>query len=184
MNKKIYSNKFWLIVGFCLMFALSSSNAFAWGRGSKGRGGPREVVTVRGERYYYHNGRFYRPGWFGFEFAIAVPPIGAVVTFLPTGHRTIIVGGVKYYHYSDSYYTACPSGYIIVPAPSVAAVPAVPVVQPKAIAEEVVAINIPNSNGSYTTVTLVKHNNGYIGPQGEYYPKYPTVEQLNVLYGK
>ncbi|MCX5656814.1 MAG: DUF6515 family protein [Candidatus Omnitrophica bacterium] len=183
MNKNIYSNKFWVIAGFCLMFMLSSSNAFAWDRG-RSRGGSREVVTVRGERYHYHDGRFYRPGWFGLELAIGVPPIGAVVTFLPSRHRTIISGGVAYYYYSDIYYTACPSGYIVVPAPAVVALPTVPVVQPKVTAEEAAIINIPNSNGSYTTVTLVKHNNGYIGPQGEYYPAHPTVEQLKVLYGK
>jgi hypothetical protein len=48
---------------------------------------------------------------------------------------------------------------------------------------ETVTINIPNSNGSYTSVTLVKNNNGYTGPQGEYYPGRPTVEQLKALYG-
>jgi len=49
---------------------------------------------------------------------------------------------------------------------------------------EQITINVPNSNGSYTPVTLVKYGNGYIGPQGEYYPGNPTVEQLKALYGK
>jgi len=47
-----------------------------------------------------------------------------------------------------------------------------------------ITINVPNSNGSYTPVTLVKYGSGYIGPQGEYYPGNPTVEQLKALYGK
>lgn len=43
-------------------------------------------------------------------------------------------------------------------------------------------INIPNSNGSYTQVTLRKHRDGLLGPQGEYYPEDPSVEQLRILY--
>jgi hypothetical protein len=49
---------------------------------------------------------------------------------------------------------------------------------------ETLVVNIPNSNGSYTRVVLRKSGNGYIGPQGEFYPTHPTVKQLRVLYGK
>jgi len=49
---------------------------------------------------------------------------------------------------------------------------------------DTVTIYVPNSNGSYTPITLVKHGNGYIGPQGEYYAGNPTVAQLKVLYGR
>jgi hypothetical protein len=49
---------------------------------------------------------------------------------------------------------------------------------------ESVVINIPNSNGSYTQVTLTKSGDGYVGPQGEYYTGHPTVEELKVLYGE
>src|SRR5665213_1132190 len=34
-------------------------------------------------------------------------------------------------------------------------------------------INIPNNKGGYTAVTLKKSGNGYIGPQGEFYPEFP-----------
>ncbi len=49
---------------------------------------------------------------------------------------------------------------------------------------ETSVVYIPNSNGSYTAVTLTRSGGGYLGPQGEYYPSHPTVEQLAVLYGK
>jgi len=49
---------------------------------------------------------------------------------------------------------------------------------------DTVVVNIPNSNGSYTRVVLRKSGNGYIGPQGEFYPTHPTVRQLRILYGK
>ena len=43
-------------------------------------------------------------------------------------------------------------------------------------------INIPNSNGSYTSVVLTKYGSGFLEPQGEYYPTPPAVEQLRFLY--
>jgi hypothetical protein len=183
MNKKIYAHKCWLVTVLSFILVMSSTNAFAWGgRDRNDRGSHRrEVVMVGHQTYHYHDGRFFRPGWFGFEIVVAIPPIGAIVTFLPFGHRTIIVGGLTYYYYDNVYYRACPSGYIVDPGPAVTVSPAG---QYQAVSGETVTINVPNSNGSYTPVTLVKRNNGYIGPQGEYYGGHPTVEQLKALYGK
>jgi hypothetical protein len=48
---------------------------------------------------------------------------------------------------------------------------------------DTVTINIPNASGNFTAVKLVKHVDGYTGPQGENYPHNPTVAQLQVLYG-
>lgn len=39
-----------------------------------------------------------------------------------------------------------------------------------------------NTNGSTTVVPLRQSGNGWLGPQGEYYPAYPTVEQLSPRY--
>jgi hypothetical protein len=172
MAKIILSKKFWVVSLLCLGLAFIYSEAFAAERGR----GRREVVVVGHRRYHYDDGRFYKPSWFGFQIAIRVPPIGATVTYIPAGHRTIIFGGVTYYYYDNVYYKPCPSGYIVVPAPVVVA--------PQNLAGETVTINVPNSNGSYTPVILVKRGNGYVGPQGEYYPGNPTVEQLRALYGK
>ena len=41
-----------------------------------------------------------------------------------------------------------------------------------------VTVNITNSNGSITPVTLTKQGVGYVGPRGEYYNSLPTEEQL------
>ena len=43
-------------------------------------------------------------------------------------------------------------------------------------------INILNSTSSYTQVILTQYGNGYLGPQGEYYPEMPSVQQLRTLY--
>ena len=185
MNKGIYTSKFWLVIGFSLWLVLSSQDAFAAGKKDRSHENRREVVEVGHHRYHYQDGRFYRPGFFGLWFFLADPPIGAVVTSLPFGHSTIIIQGATYYHHSNVYYKQCPSGYIVVPHPRVNTniVYTPSVGQQQMQSGQTVVINVPNLNGSYTPVTLVKLNNGYIGPQGEFYPQHPTVEQLRALYG-
>ena len=198
INKINLFRKSLVVLCFSLFLFMQSTNAFAR-PGMAGPDGPRgggpeyprrgpEEIFVGHERYRYHDGRFYRPIFFGlFEILVDTPPIGAIVMILPFGYRTISIGEVTYYYYDNVYYTVCPSGYVVVPAPvvnpDVMVVPS-DVASPKKVSGETVTINVPNSNGSYTPITLVKQKDGYIGPQGEYYPGHPTVDQLKVLYGK
>jgi len=49
---------------------------------------------------------------------------------------------------------------------------------------DTVTVNVPNSNGGYTSVVLKRSGNGYLGPQGEYYDQVPTTAQLQAMYGK
>ncbi len=46
-----------------------------------------------------------------------------------------------------------------------------------------VIINVTNSNGSITPVTLTRQGNLYVGPKGEQYTSLPTEEQLRKIYG-
>ncbi len=46
-----------------------------------------------------------------------------------------------------------------------------------------VIINVNNSNGSITPVTLTRQGNLYVGPKGEQYTSLPTEEQLRKIYG-
>ena len=198
MNKINLFRKFLVVLCFSLVIFMQSTNALA----RPGMGGPEgppgggpeyshrgpEEIMVGSERYRYHDGRFYRPVFFGlFEVLLDVPPVGAIVAVLPFGYRTIIIGGTTYYYYNDIYYTVCSSGYVIVSAPvanpNIVVVPS-DVASPEKVSGETVTINVPNSNGSYTPVTLVKQKDGYVGPQGEFYPGHPTIDQLKVLYGK
>lgn len=199
MKKTVILRKVCFIV-LSSVFFMQATNAFADPEMGRHHGRPPHGPGYGyGDhpRYRYHDGRFYRPTWFGlFEIAIDIPPIGAIITVLPPRHRTIIVGDVTYYYYDGVYYTVCPSGYVVVPAPAPVVVPAA-VVTPNPVTNapavntqsqetsgETITINIPNTNGSYTPVILTKQKNGYTGPQGEYYSEHPTVEQLKVLYGK
>jgi len=157
------------------------ATAFGWGWK---RELPRhDVYRLRGHSYHYYGGYFWAPGPFGFW--IVNPPIGIAVTVLPPRYTTVIVGGITYYYADTVYYTESTSGYVVVPAPQAA-----PVVETQTTAPaemppgKAISLNIPNSDGSFTEVKLVKYNEGYLGPQGEYYKGKPTVDQLRVLYGK
>lgn len=48
---------------------------------------------------------------------------------------------------------------------------------------ETVVVNVRNSNGSYTPVTLRRVGNVYVGPRGEQYFAVPTEDQLKAVYG-
>ncbi len=47
-----------------------------------------------------------------------------------------------------------------------------------------VVVKLYNTDGSSTNVVLERFGKGFIGPQGEYYPELPKMEQLKVMYGK
>ena len=186
--KQILKNKFWVIIAFCLVFGLSCSDAFARGGHGGGDGG----------RHYYRNGGWYRHGWLGFDTAVSALTIGALIDSLPPRYTTVVVAGTPYYYYDNYYYRPYSyGGYVVVPPPALAQpvmvmpqpaagpapVIAGPAVQPEAQIPETLIVNIPNSRGVYTSVTMKRSGDGFIGPQGEYYPGHPTVEQLKVLYG-
>jgi hypothetical protein len=185
MGDRFSLKRLLLIVCLGFVIFIQATSAFARpGPEAGGHGGGHqsfnrgpEHVSFGHQRYSYHDGRFFWPLFFGlFEIAVNTPPIGAVVTILPSGHKTIIVGGATYYYYGNIYYRDYPGGYVVVQQPII--------VQPQPIVNETITINVPNYNGGYTPVTLVKQNGGYVGPQGEYYAGNPTIDQLRVLYSK
>ncbi|MFH1281962.1 MAG: DUF6515 family protein [Candidatus Omnitrophota bacterium] len=181
MDKKYFSKRLGIAVVLGLVMVLQSTNAFARDN-NRGRPKAREVIAAGQKRYSHQESRFYRPGWFRFDIVLgfAHPPLGAVVAFLPFGHGSVVIGGLTYYHHGNNYYRACPLGYVVVPQPQVSQ----HIIARQNLSGEKVSVNIPNSNGSYTTIVLLKQKDGYAGPQGEYYPGQPTIEQLKVLYGK
>jgi len=50
-------------------------------------------------------------------------------------------------------------------------------------ADESYTVNIPTSNGAYKTIILTRSGDTYIGPQGEHYGHFPTVVELQAVYG-
>lgn len=191
-----------------LILGITSTKAFADERGGQRnrqrndrveqRGwDKREHIAYRGEKYEYHEGRFYRPGLFGVILDLVLPPRGIVVTYLPTGYRTIIIGRTTYYEYENIYYQPSPGGYTVVqppvmvtqyvsspvvyaPAPNIA----VPAAQPQPVGGETIIVNVPTATRGTIAITLIRYSNGFVGPQGELYSTFPSTEELNARYGR
>lgn len=182
-------------VGSGLILVLASTSVLADGpRGSHYDRGRRGHHESHGERYYRHGDGWAKAGWFGFGAAVAVLTVGALVDALPPRHTTVIVENEPYYYYDGTYFRPSPGGYVVVPAPVVRA-PAVvvPPPAPVVVAAPVpvvtqeslsVTVNIPNIAGGYTPVILRRSGSGFVGPQGEYYPEFPKVEQLRLMYSR
>lgn len=160
--------------------------------------------------YYYHPGMYYHPGRIWFDFEFVAPVVGTIVTSLPYGYTSVRVGNVTYLYLDGTYLRPCSRGYVVVPAPSTKVTVAstttdkqqtkqaaqttaqssdstaiiIPSPLIAASTGDSVVVNVPDKDGGFTPVTLIKHADGYIGPQGEFYKDHPTVEQLKVLYGK
>ena len=144
--------------------------------------GARSVV-VANETYLYYSGVYYRR--FPRGYVVVPAPMGAVVDAPPPGYVLIKVRGAPYYYCDGIYYQQVPQGYAVVEQPGILgpAGTSGPAVS-SGVSITAYDIYIPNRDGSYTLVTLKKAEKGFIGPQGEFYPEHPTVEQLKALYGK
>jgi hypothetical protein len=129
--------------------------------------------------YYYLDGIYYQETPSGY--VVVAGPRGAVIRELPPWHRKIPYGGKVYYFYNNTYYVQEPAGYTVVTPP-----PQVVTANPPAVEapEKTVVVTVPNANGSFIPVTLEKYSDGYKGPNGEFYPDYPTIDQLKAMYAK
>lgn len=126
-----------------------------------------------GRQFYYLNGDYYVKH--GFDYIVVEPPVGVIVSQLPYDYHPVVINGGVYYLSNGAYYISTPQGYQVVTKP-------VPVVYVPESGIPTVTINVPNNNGGYTSVILKKASNGYIGPQGEFYPEMPAVNQLQAMY--
>jgi hypothetical protein len=75
------------------------------------------VVPHGGMPYYYYGGAWYRP--YGARYVVVAPPVGLVVSFLPSFYTTLWWGGVPYYYADNVYYVARPAagGYVVTEPP-------------------------------------------------------------------
>ncbi|OGX11617.1 MAG: hypothetical protein A2351_02100 [Omnitrophica bacterium RIFOXYB12_FULL_50_7] len=129
--------------------------------------------------YYYLEGTYYRETPSGY--VVVAAPRGALITTLPQRNKVIVYDNTDYYYYNSTYYVKQPTGYTVVtPPPSVVSSNAPAVEAP----EKTIVVTVPNPNGSYIPVTLQKYSDGYVGPNGEFYPDYPTIDQLKAMYAK
>ena len=136
----------------------------------------RTVVYVDRAPYYYYAGTYFStaPGGVGY---VVVNPPPVVVQAPPT---TVIV--------------QAPARETVVVQPAPPAVvkqqqappPADPPDQGTASKPDSgkYDIYLPNGNGTFTLIPLTKTATGFMGPQGEFYPDHPTLEQLTERYMK
>jgi hypothetical protein len=127
--------------------------------------------------YRYYDGIYYR-NW-GTHYTVARPPLGAVVTRIPRSYRRRDIGGVIYYADNDVWYRRVPGGYKLVECPLAELADSVSAPAPEQ--EGVYTVNIPAGTG-YKSVAIRRSGNGYVGPQGEFYYAFPSVEQLQTMY--
>jgi hypothetical protein len=130
-------------------------------------------VWVGGARYYYDDGVYYN--YAGGSYVVVAPPIGAVVSTVPSDFQPTVINGVTYYTNNGTYYLSTPDGYKVVSAP-VQTMPAP--------AQNVFMVNVPRNGGGYVSITIRRAGNGFLGPQGEFYPQFPNVSQLRTMYGR
>jgi|GEM_PF-1233342 len=164
-------------------------------------------MVVGGIIYYLCDGLFYHRH--GYDYVVVVPPIGAVVPAIPDGFIPIVINGFTYYTSNGVYYRRTHDGYLVVEQPQTVVVETVKVVTQDspvtttitptlttttttpitstvttATPQDSFTVRIPSFQGGYVAVTLKRSKDGFIGPQGEFYPEFPSVEQLKVMYDK
>lgn len=198
-----------LLAALILNVFIVSGAAFAAPRASGDRHSPaarHDPVEMRGPRNTYYHGpnRYYHslpPGYLTLRMAdmvlyylsgtyyqytpsgyvVVSAPMGAVIRELPPYYKRIPYGTNTYYYYNNTYYVQESAGYTVVTPP-----PQVVTTNPPAVEapEKTIVVTVPNPNGSYIPVTLEKYSDGYKGPNGEFYPDYPTIDQLKAMYSK
>jgi len=147
----------------------------AYGRSSLWLPAAFAALAIGGLTYYYCQGVFYRRQ--AHSYVVVAPPAGAVVTTIPAGYQPIVINGITYYTNEGIYYQYTPRGYVVVPQPGVVVMP-----QGAQLNEQEFIVNIPNLRGGYTPVVIRRAGSGFVGPQGEYYAVFPSVEQLRAMY--
>jgi hypothetical protein len=83
------------------------------------------LLSIANRQYYYEDGVYYSPANGGYS--VVPPPVGAVVSYLPQGYETTMVGSDTYYYYGGAFYINNGQGYQVVPAPPGAVIVQLPV---------------------------------------------------------
>ena len=191
LTLKIFS----LFVFMSLLVIRPTPSLADWGHHDHGYVGVHIGVWGGGPYYYdpyyhpYYHPYYYHP-YYADPYYYPTYAVAATSTYQP-----VVINGVTYYLNNGQYYIYTQYGYQAVAAP-VEAQASVPSAQTTTSSgyvsaessntgsDDAVTINIPNSKGGYTAVILKKSGSGFVGPQGEFYPSFPKVSQLQTIYGK
>ncbi len=103
------------------------------------------------------------------EYSTQAPSIGGFVDSLPAGYLSITINGVLYAVYQGVFYEQVSSGYQAVDISTL-------------VFNGPFSLGILNSGGVYIQIPMKAVGNGFIGPQGEFYPQFPPIRQLRAMY--
>jgi len=154
------------------------------------------VVVIHGIAYYVADDIYYRPapGSYvmverpveaGAKVAVPAPEPGAgtITLYVPKkdsdGFTSVVLKKI------DGAFLG-PQGEFYPMMPSVAHLAEMYGVTKEAAKTDdtVVHVQVPKKNGQGTVdVALKRHEQGYLGPQGEFYPQMPSAGQLTEVYG-
>ena len=141
------------------------------------------TIVVDGRKYKYHDGHYYKKHSHGWKYVRA--PRGACITRLPRGHKKVRIGKRHYYVHNGVYYISVSNGYEVVkdPTPGYSVTKRVKVYADHDDYDfETFTLKIPRKYGGYESIRLTRDGEGFVGPQGEYYDRFPRVAQLRVIY--
>jgi hypothetical protein len=154
------------------------------------------VVVVHGVVYYVADDIYYRPAPGGYVVVESpVEPAPVVVPAkpeVPTGTQTLYVPKKAGDGYVPVTLKKIDGGYLGPQGEFYPTMPAVALLtemygldeQTKLVPSNVFFIYVPNKDGqSFTRVMLTRRDQGFVGPQGEFYPLMPTVAHLAAMYG-
>ena len=73
------------------------------------------TVVVRKNRYFVHNGVYYRAQ--GRNFRVVAAPVGLQVATLPPGFVTVNLNGTRYFRHGNTFYRSGKKGFVVVKRP-------------------------------------------------------------------
>ena len=89
----------------------------------------------------------------------------------------------SYSQYIDVYYNPRNPDYSTINPIYIEQIPKM-TLEPVQTIPQTITVNIPNRNGGFNAIVLQRSGSGFIGPQGEFYPEFPKVFQLEMKYGQ
>ena len=136
---------------------------------------------VQADQWRRGKGRHHRPYYVKNHYPVS----GQIAVRLPGSFISVVIGGNRYYHCDGVFYRKHGVHYVVVAPPrEVIVVNANDYGNNADIVENIFTVHIPNTNGGYTPVVLKRSGDGFVGPQGEFYPEFPKVAQLKVMYAR
>lgn len=138
-----------------------------------------DSISYGGVVYYYNDGQFYVPS--NGKLIEVHPPVGAVIMRIPEEYVIVQDGEETYYVYAGIFYQRNGSGYEVI-VPPFGPGPSEGVLIAHSDRRDIF-VRLPDDQGGYVEVVLSRTSDGFKGPQGEYYPEFPSTDQLQEMYG-